>query len=193
MSLRILGGRFKNRPLKSPPESLARPTTSILRKAVFDICQDRVNESYFIDLFSCTGAMGIEAISRGASYAVFVEKERKIAYLLKENLQSFNIQEQTSVIIGDALHKLPPLYKENTFHTIVYIDPPYPLIQKNKGAILELLHLLDRQLSSTFPCTLFLEEGFPSLFSFTEEPFDHLLYKDTRKFSAALLHQFSTS
>lgn len=77
MSLRIIGGSFKGRLLKAPTGPLSRPTMSIMRKAVFDICQSVIEDAHFLDLFACSGAMGIEALSRGAAHATFIEKDKK--------------------------------------------------------------------------------------------------------------------
>lgn len=190
MTLKILGGRFKGRALLSPPEKFARPTTSMLRKAVFDICQQEIEGARFLDLFACTGAMGIEAISRGASHATFVEQDRKIASLLRENLHKFEIEEEATVLIGNALDPFRLLQKSSSPFTLVYVDPPYPLIQKYKDSFLALLHKLETSDLLDPSCTIFFEEAAPGVLPFDNHSFSHLLYKGSRRFSSALLHQF---
>ncbi|RLC37457.1 16S rRNA (guanine(966)-N(2))-methyltransferase RsmD [candidate division Kazan bacterium] len=93
MNLRITGGKFGSRILKSAPT--LRPATDKVRKAVFDILGNKVIDTKFLDLFAGSGAVGIEALSRGAAHAVFIEKDRSHYNLIKQNLKLLNIKEAT--------------------------------------------------------------------------------------------------
>ena len=92
MTLRIIGGKFKGRLIKTPKGEKTRPTSAILRKAVFDICQNQITDARFLDLFAGSGAMGLEALSRGASHATFVERDKHSVSCLKENLALLNLR-----------------------------------------------------------------------------------------------------
>lgn len=186
MSLRVIGGAFKGRLLKAPTGPLSRPTMSIMRKAVFDICQSIIGDAHFLDLFACSGAMGIEAVSRGAAHATFIEKDRKSANYLIENIKILGIEKQTTLWIGDAFAQLKRL---QTSYQIVYIDPPYPFTEDPSRPIEKLLTFLDQSKLLLENSLVFIEErtpgtGLPSL------PLTYLAYKNTRQFSSSLLHQW---
>ncbi len=188
MSLRIIGGTFKGRLLKAPTGPLARPTMSMMRKSVFDICQSYIEDSHFLDLFACSGAMGIEALSRGASHATFVEKDKKTLSLLLENIKTLGLEKQSTVLSGDVfsvVKRLPSVYD------IIYIDPPYPLAESPEKPILGLLHFLDESPFLSKSCHLFLEERAPGSFKPESSTFQNLRYKNTRQFGSSLLHQLT--
>ncbi len=188
MSLRIIGGSFKGRLLKAPTGPLARPTMSMMRKAVFDICQSEIEGARFLDLFSCSGAMGIEALSRGASHSTFIEKDKKTFHLLLENLKILNVQNQATAFLGDVFSQVKRL---SSSYDIIYIDPPYPLTESPDKPILSLLNFLDKSSLLEPFCTLFLEERAPGFFSPKNFTFQKLQYKNTRQFGSSLLHQFT--
>ncbi|MBS0627150.1 MAG: 16S rRNA (guanine(966)-N(2))-methyltransferase RsmD [Verrucomicrobia bacterium] len=187
MSLRIIGGEFKGRTLKSPSESFTKPTLSLMRKSVFDICQNIIEDSRFLDLFACSGAMGIEAISRGASHTTFIEKDRKTSKILLENIKSFNLEEKTDLLTADVFTVIKTLKKDP--YDIIYIDPPYPISKEPNSPVLSLLHFLDKSSLLAPKSTLFVEEGAPGTLHPEKETFERLRYKNSRKFGAALLHQ----
>lgn len=122
MTLRILGGEFKGRLLKSPSEKTTRPTQGVVRSAVFNICQQEIEGARFLDLFAGSGAMGLEALSRGASYACFVEKDRAAAACIKENIELLKVKDRTDVFCSEALFAVSKM--EEPFD-VIYIDPPY--------------------------------------------------------------------
>lgn len=124
MALRILSGAFKGRILKSPSEKTTRPTQGVLRSAVFNICQADIEGARFLDLFAGSGAMGLEALSRGAKSATFVEKDKKAASCIKENIALLGVSERSEVFSTDAMTALHKMTKP---FDIVYIDPPYDL------------------------------------------------------------------
>ncbi len=189
MTLRIIGGEFKGRSLKSPSGELTKPTLALLRKSVFDICQTYIEKARFLDLFACSGAMGIEAISRGASFATFIEKDRKTSKVLSENIANFRIGDKTELITGDVFTAIKTLQKGP--YDIIYIDPPYPLSEQPNGPVLSVLHFLDTSSLLSSDCLIFVEEGTPGTLHPEKEEFKRLRYKNNRKFGAALLHQLT--
>jgi 16S rRNA (guanine(966)-N(2))-methyltransferase RsmD len=98
-----------------------RPTSDKMRETLFDILGPSVEGVVFLDAFAGTGAVGIEALSRGARHAVFIEKDRSAANLIKSNLTALEIGGRARVIQGSAA-----LYLEKIDADIVFIDPPYP-------------------------------------------------------------------
>lgn len=187
MSLTIIGGEFKGRPLKSPQQSLTKPTLSLMRKSVFDICQSYIENSRFLDLFACSGAMGIEAISRGARHATFIENDRKTSKVLLENIKSFNLEKKTDLLTEDVFKAILTLKLDP--YDIIYIDPPYPISKEPNSPVLSLLHFLDTSNLLSSPGLVFVEEGAPGSLQLEKQTFHRLQYKNSRKFGAALLHQ----
>ncbi len=122
--MRIIAGKYRGRNLKSPPDGKTRPTSDRLRETLFNILTPRIGgETRFLDLCAGSGAVGIEALSRGAAYAAFVDISRTNCGLIEENLDHLKIpEEQTEVFQSDAEKFLSR--SAETFD-IVYYDPPY--------------------------------------------------------------------
>jgi 16S rRNA (guanine(966)-N(2))-methyltransferase RsmD len=112
------------------PGEDVRPTPDRLRETLFNILGASVEGVEFVDAYAGTGAVGIEALSRGARHAVFIEKSRKAAELIQANLDSLGIGDRGRVIVGSA-----PLYLGGIAADIVFIDPPYPKEQEYKAAL----------------------------------------------------------
>lgn len=125
MTLKILGGQWKGRVLHSPKNSLTRPTQGILRQAVFNICQQEIVDAQFLDLFAGSGAMGLEALSRGAKRAVFVEQNRLATRCIRDNIQLLHAENKTELYMMDTVRTLQQLAKHKECFDLVYIDPPY--------------------------------------------------------------------
>jgi len=134
--MRIIAGNYRGRHLKSPPSLDVRPTSDRLRETLFNILAPRINEVRFLDLCAGSGAVGIEALSRGASHATFVDKSRKICGLIEANLDLCRVPEdQTEVFNSEALEFLHQSEsRQLTPWDIVYFDPPY---QENYLRVLE--------------------------------------------------------
>jgi 16S rRNA (guanine(966)-N(2))-methyltransferase RsmD len=125
--MRIIAGKFRGRKLKSPPSLQTRPTSDRLRETLFNILAPRIAGARFLDLCAGTGAVGIEALSRGAAHVTFVDRSRKMCALIEENLNTFNIDEREIEIVtseaADFLRKFVKKAKE-PFDRI-FFDPPY--------------------------------------------------------------------
>jgi len=118
--MRVIGGEFRSRRLKSIPGLATRPTPDRLRETLFDILGSRVEGAVFLDAYAGTGAVGIEALSRGAVRAIFIERSKAAERVLRENLASLGIEDRALVALG-ATASLIPRYKAS----IVFLDPPY--------------------------------------------------------------------
>ena len=118
--MRVIAGEFRSRRLKSIPGLATRPTPDRLRETLFDILGSRVEGVVFLDAYAGTGAVGIEAISRGAARAIFIERSKAAEKVLRENLASLGIEGQAVVARGAAV-SLMARHKAG----IVFLDPPY--------------------------------------------------------------------
>ena len=123
--MRIIGGLVKGRNLKSPKGMSTRPTSDRVREALFNILSPRVSGSYFLDLFSGTGAVAIEALSRGAERAVMVEKDRGTAGIILSNLKLCNLTEKAEVLNLDTNRAISVLAGRKVPFDLIFIDPPY--------------------------------------------------------------------
>jgi 16S rRNA (guanine966-N2)-methyltransferase len=127
--MRIIAGKYRSRQLHSLKGLPLRPTSDRLRESLFDILGQLVDGSRFIDAFAGTGAVGIEALSRGASEVIFLENQPKVVALIKKNLESLQAKTGIRVLPVDVLHGLQALSKENrpaqAQQEILFLDPPY--------------------------------------------------------------------
>ncbi|MEK7794561.1 MAG: 16S rRNA (guanine(966)-N(2))-methyltransferase RsmD [Candidatus Hydrogenedentota bacterium] len=127
--MRIASGKFKNRRLATPPGSLVRPTGERARQALFNILGDRVVGARFLDLFAGTGAIGLEALSRGASQVVFVESDRQAEKTLKHNIGLCAAAATSAVHRLDITRVLPQFAQRERPFDIVFADPPYDFLE----------------------------------------------------------------
>ena len=125
--MRVVGGRLRSRPIAGPKSDAVRPTSNRLREALFNILthayDDPVAGARVLDLFAGTGALGIEAISRGASYALFVDQGVEARALLRDNTETLGLGGVTRIFRRDAT-KLGPAHPLEPF-SLVFLDPPY--------------------------------------------------------------------
>ncbi len=128
--MRIIGGQFRSRLLKSLPGLDVRPTPDRLREALFNILAPRIAGTVFIDAYAGTGAVGIEALSRGARKAIFLEQKRAAAEVIRENLKSLGIEKNAEVRQGRTTASLRKVSGD-----ILFLDPPYPLDQEYSAAL----------------------------------------------------------
>jgi 16S rRNA (guanine(966)-N(2))-methyltransferase RsmD len=122
--MRIIAGSFKGRKLVSPKGLNTRPTSDRVREAIFSIIGDIVEDARVLDLYSGTGAMGLEALSRGASQAVFVETDQAALRCLQVNIEAVGCRERTRIINRPVLSYLEKTGPNDGFD-LVFADPPY--------------------------------------------------------------------
>lgn len=123
--MRIYSGIYKNRIIQAPKGLKTRPTSGRLREALFNICQGYMEGSSFLDLFAGSGAMGIEAISRGAKSATFVDNSKESIRCINANVHLLNVGSQVEVLYGDVFEVLEKLSQRGRQFDIIYADPPY--------------------------------------------------------------------
>src|SRR5437879_1293812 len=98
--MRIIAGKFRGRKLKSPPSLQTRPTSDRLRETLFNILAPRIEGARFLDLCAGTGAVGIEALSRGAAHVTFVDQSREMCALIEANLEALEVDEGEADVLG---------------------------------------------------------------------------------------------
>ncbi len=123
--MRIIAGRYKGKKLLSLKGMATRPTSGKTREAVFNIIGDRISEAMVLDLFAGTGAFGLEAISRGAAGAVFIDSERRAVDLIRKNVAACRVEPFATVICWNILRNLRCLAGIGQPFDLVFIDPPY--------------------------------------------------------------------
>ncbi len=125
--MRVVGGRLRSRPIAGPKSDAVRPTSDRLREALFNILMhgygDPVTGARVLDLFAGTGALGIEAVSRGAAFALFVDDGVQARALLRQNTETLGLGGVTRIFRRDAT-KLGPAHPLEPF-SLVFLDPPY--------------------------------------------------------------------
>ncbi|HXD55283.1 MAG TPA: 16S rRNA (guanine(966)-N(2))-methyltransferase RsmD [Solirubrobacteraceae bacterium] len=123
--MRVIAGTYGGRRLKAPPGRGTRPTSDRVREAIFSMLGE-LDGARVLDLFAGTGALGIEALSRGAASAVFVERDGTAARVLAENLGSLGLDpERCQLRRGEALAALRTAAGRGEFYDLIFIDPPY--------------------------------------------------------------------
>ncbi len=144
--MRIIGGKFRGRKLKTPEAKEIRPTTGRLRESMFSAVDHRIGGFHgksVADIFSGTGALGLEALSRGAKSAVFVDNHFPALAILKENIALLQVEAEAKILKRDA-RDLP---KMESPYDVVFMDPPYgqglanPCMASLFEKILSLIHI----------------------------------------------------
>ena len=131
--MRVIAGEFRSRRLKSIPGDATRPTPDRLRETLFDILSPRIEGAVFLDGYAGTGAVGIEALSRGARHAIFLEKDRHAVETIRENVAALRLEQRATVVKGSVALTIGRSQAD-----IVFLDPPYTL-EREYPAVLELL------------------------------------------------------
>ena len=137
---RVTAGSSRGRLLKTPPGRSTRPTTSLVREALFNIIGDSIRGARVLDLFAGAGTLGIEALSRGAAWATFVERDRSCANIVAENLAATGFAQQGDVVSADAIEWLRTPTGDLTSYNLLLVDPPYREGATLTAALLALDH-----------------------------------------------------
>lgn len=122
--IRLTGGEFNGRLLQTPPNLKTRPTQARMRQALFNSIQMELPDAKVLDLFAGSGALGFEALSRGASFAVFVEDGKAPVKVIQKNIASLKVEERTEVVAADVMKGIAVSERGFPFD-IVLADPPY--------------------------------------------------------------------
>jgi len=133
--MRVIAGAFKGRRLEPPSWDGVRPTSDKLRETLFNIVAPRIEGARVLDGFAGTGAVGIEALSRGASHVTFIERDRRAVALIRANLTRCRVEQGYTIECGDVAAVLRLLPRDREFD-LVLLDPPY---DADAGAVTDVL------------------------------------------------------
>jgi 16S rRNA (guanine966-N2)-methyltransferase len=134
--MRVIGGEYRSRIIKMPKGARIRPTKDRVREALFNIIGEQVPGAAVLDAFAGSGAFGIEALSRGAKRAVFIDKDRRCIETIKQNLEALNVKiKNISIINTDAFKAFYTLERKKEKFNIILLDPPYYKDMAKKGLI----------------------------------------------------------
>lgn len=123
--MRIIAGEFKGRVLAAPKGLQTRPTSSKVRASFFNSIQPYIEGATFLDIFAGSGAVGLEALSRGAEQAVFVEKSLEAQRCIRANIEKLAVGQRTTLWSGDVFSALTQFKQKGKRFSLIYIDPPY--------------------------------------------------------------------
>ena len=133
--MRVIAGSARHLKLKTIEGMGTRPTTDRIKETLFNMLSFYVEESRFLDLFSGSGGIGIEALSRGASQAVFVEQNRKAAACIEENLNHTHLREKAVVMSKDVMTALRILEDKKQAFDYIFMDPPYGKLLEKEAVL----------------------------------------------------------
>jgi 16S rRNA (guanine966-N2)-methyltransferase len=123
--MRVIAGKYRSRTLRSLKGQMLRPTSDRLRETLFNILGPTVGGASFVDLYAGTGAVGIEALSRGAHHAIFVEQHAPAIALIRRNLGSLEIGAEAEILGMDVGRAIERLGSRHVHAQFVFLDPPY--------------------------------------------------------------------
>ena len=161
--MRVIAGKARRLPLKTVPGTDTRPTTARIKETLFNILQPEIADCRFLDLFSGSGGIGIEALSRGADSAVFVEKNPKACKCIRENLSFTKLAEHGKLLNMDILQALRTLEGEEAFDCI-FMDPPY-----NHDLEKQVLEYLSKSSLADESTLIIIEADLSTEFSYLED------------------------
>ena len=128
--MRVVGGEFRSRVLKTLAGRAVRPTSDRLRETLFNVLGEEVAGKVFVDAYAGSGAVGIEALSRGSARAIFIEKDRRAAQVIGENVRKLGLERRAEVLVRPVMRVLRELQSD-----IVFLDPPYQEAQEYNDAL----------------------------------------------------------
>jgi 16S rRNA (guanine966-N2)-methyltransferase len=137
--MRIIAGQRRGHKIDGPRGRDTRPTSDLVRESMFNILRRVVADRPVIDLFAGTGALGLEALSRGASHALFVERDRENAGLIRRNLATLRYEDRGAVVAADAYRWAKTFAPPPGEPVVVFLDPPYRAIEEQAGKFRTLL------------------------------------------------------
>ena len=162
--MRVIAGKAKRISLAAPPGMDTRPTTDRIKETLFNMLQSSLADSLFLDLYAGSGAIGIEALSRGARQAVFVEQDRAAIRCIKENLERTRLAEEAVVCQAEVLKEIRRLEQDGLVFDIIFLDPPY-----RKGEEERVLRCLSRSTIVDKETLLVVEAARETAFDYVEE------------------------
>ncbi|MGI6468873.1 MAG: 16S rRNA (guanine(966)-N(2))-methyltransferase RsmD [Syntrophomonadaceae bacterium] len=138
--MRVIAGSAKGKRLKAPSGRETRPITDMVKEALFNVLGPGIKDARFLDLFAGSGSVGIEALSRGAAIAVFVDNNPKAVRIIYENLDNCGFGDNYEVYCNDVLRALTILDKRKAKFDYIYVDPPFNV----EGIFMDVMKKLDQ-------------------------------------------------
>ncbi len=133
--MRIIAGEFRSRRIKTLPGMALRPTSDRLRETLFNVLGDVVRGAVFVDCYAGSGAVGLEAVSRGAATVVFLEQSQAALRVLHENIAALGVEARSRVVEGPVDRGLRRLAAENLEPGVVFLDPPYAAAEEYQSTL----------------------------------------------------------
>ena len=191
--MQIIAGLYKNRHVQVPKGLKTRPTSSRLREALFNICQGCHEEARFLDLFAGSGAMGLEALSRGAKRVTFVDNSKESIRCIHANVEALGVEKHVQVVYGEVFEVLLKLAKKGATFDIIYADPPYDLQHQTETETISfsgrVLQLIDANIGLLdLAGDLFLEDAVDAIPE--EGMLQHLVLKSSRRMGRSVLQHY---
>jgi 16S rRNA (guanine966-N2)-methyltransferase len=171
MNMRIITGTAKGLKLKAPQGLDTRPTTDRVKESVFNILGDIVIDARVLDLFAGTGNLGLEALSRGATHAVFIDHGSESIEIIKENAHHTHLEEHAEIYKNDVLRALDKFVQTKRSFDLLFCDPPY-----KKDFVQAILEKLDKN-------PIMSQGGVIVI----EEEWEHLQLRRTEKYGTTLI------
>jgi len=182
--VRVTGGALKGRKLHPLQGMTIRPTSDYLKESIFSILAGSVQDAAVLDLFAGTGSLGIEALSRGASTAVFVDNAPQAIKTVIRNIQTCALEEQSTILKRNVLGGLRFLGTIDYLFDLIFIDPPY-----DKGCVTKTLQLLGRSGSTSDLASIVVEHSKREILP---EKVDCYTLSDQRDYGKTLVSFYST-
>lgn len=183
VTMRIISGSAKGIRLKTPYGMETRPTADRVKESVFNILGAALAEARVLDLFAGTGSLGIEALSRGADSALFIDRSIASVKLVKENLKLAKLSEKGKVIKADSLNMLERLSQDKYQFDLIFCDPPY-----NKGFVAAVLSRIDASTILASDGIIIVEH---SKHEEINSEFNQIKQKRTQKYGETLVSFFT--
>lgn len=186
----IIAGLYRRRRLIAPKSQQTRPTAARLREALFNICQQTIEGARVLDIFAGSGAIGFEALSRGAQFVTFIETHKEAIDCIKANIVHLGVQDQTQILHHEAFSMLKWLGNQKQTFDIIYADPPYQTYVPHSSLFYsaQIIQWIDTNPLLRSNGRLFVEEDFrfePQIDALTT-----LSLKDSRRFGRTVLQQY---
>ena len=137
--MRIIAGQRRGHKFDGPRDQATRPTSDFVRESIFNILGGSVEDLLVLDLFAGTGALGLEALSRGAARAIFVERNRENAALIRRNIATLRYEDRAQVVLADAYRWAKAYVPADAEPVVVFIDPPYADYEDHPDRVSKLL------------------------------------------------------
>ncbi|WP_346354220.1 16S rRNA (guanine(966)-N(2))-methyltransferase RsmD [Azotosporobacter soli] len=181
--MRIITGKAKGCKLQAPKGMQTRPTTDRVKESLFNILGDAVVDAVVLDIFAGSGALGLEALSRGATRAVFIDSSRDSNTIISHNARHTRLEGQCTLLSSDVLIALTKLTVKRQLFDLVFCDPPY-----NQGFVSNVLAKLDAGGLLSPDCIIVIEH---SRHEVPAPTWSHFLLRRSERYGETLLSFFS--